>query len=184
MRKHRVFLILVSGLLVTWPHFSDPPMGSEDRDDPRVGSTQQSLTRIFHFFHMLMLTLRLFAALFVLSQAFFLGVVLFVSCVANSCKWQVLHIYGQTWKAKMKRTMLLLLLLLGNAARFPKKYYRASYHGSSCECEQRTNSVGNVNISQFRGEWRIEQICRSDIQNLEHSRVKRMLLVSSGSVET
>ena len=164
-----VFIALV---LVTWPHFSDPPLRNVVGEDPCVVTTPSMPVGPFSFFLFCSLLLRLFVYAFVIFSGVYLGVVLFVFCVVKFCIRRLLSdFYVRTWTFQTKRTIL-LLLLLGQTAHIMEFSPRAS----SVFRRQPTPTL-------FRYFASITRPSQSMLRNLEYSNVRRMLLVSCGSVE-
>ena len=154
-------------LLVTWPHFSDPPSGFEVKEDPRVGSAlQEMLTVAFSFF------LDCFLPLFLFVQSFlsFIGIwlsVAFLSCFASACKWQLLHDDGQT-RTKWK---LLLILLIAEASRpTPRPVHFGGSMPTPVFFERPVPESGEFTLTTSYG----------DERNMEHAGVRRMLLLMAG----
>ena len=192
MQKHRVLWVLGALLLGIWPHLGDPPLQMGARDEPPVVSTSKSLAASFPNVYLFMLILRLFFTFFVVFFSVFIGIVLFIFFLDNSCGWNhFLCCFRRTWTFELRRDIL-LLLLLGHAARIPCKTYRASPQrplGCTATSVEFRDFVSVVPLTStrkilyFRDGSKINRIRRADIKNHELSRVKRMLLLTSGSVE-
>ena len=192
MERNRVSRVLVAFLLVTWPHFSDPPMENEVGEEPTavccVVSTQQKVAGIHSIFLTCTLLLRFLVDLFVFSLVVYLGVILFVLVIACFCNRQLLYYFNGRTYAFNAKWPLILLLLLAQAARLPfsRDQPLSLLEASNATRDyvaavQRTFPDG---IPPFHGSWfSVKRKCRSDWRNLAHPRVKRMLLVSCGSVE-
>ena len=160
-------LAIVALALVTWPHFSDPPSGSEAGDEPRVVSAWQKVSSMaFSLFLDCSLPLRLFVYSFVHFLGTFLSVVLFV-CIASACNWQLLHDHGRTTNRR-RVGIIYILLLLGDTSQPRVEYYGieipAPVPGRQSP-ESRTLAL----TASFR-----------DTRKYEHSVTRRMLLLMSG----
>ena len=187
MASNRVTFVFFALLLGTWPHFQDPPSGNAARDDPRVGSAPQRVSPLSLFF----LPLVLFVHSIVIFLTVAIGVLSFVFVATFGGVWRVLNdFYGRTWDFRTKRA-LLLLLLLGSAARLPFNAQRMSTEPTSFDAETSTPpgfreivAAAHVicfdEIPCFVDGWRIERIRRRSIRNYEHSLIKQMLLLRSG----
>ena len=187
MASNRVTFVFFALLLGTWPHFQDPPSGNAARDDPRVGSAPQRVSPLSLFF----LPLVLFVHSIVIFLTVAIGVLSFVFVATFGGVWRVLYdFYGRTWDFHSKLA-LLLLLLLGNAARMPFQAQRMSTEPTSFDAKTSMppgfrEIVAAVQVIFFEGipcfvdGWRVERIRRRAIRNHHHSLTKQMLLVMSG----
>ena len=174
MAKHRVW-IFVGLLLGTWAHFSDPPMSNEPGEDPHV----KLPVKILSLSLLLLLLFKLFVYSFVISLAVFLGVFLFVLVVAYYCKRQLLfRLYRRTWTFKVKIAVI-LLLIAALASRFPFKPRlidpATSWRKVSSHDFKEFFVVAHFMDIGRRKRWHF--------RNHAHSNIRRMLLVSCGSVE-
>ena len=154
--------------LVTWPHFSDPPSGSEARDDPRlVSSWRQASSMAFSLFLDCSLPLRLFVYSFVHFLGSLISVVLFV-CVASACIWQLLHDHGQT-TTRRRAGIVFILLLLGDASQPRPDFYGTKIERPVPGGKQSPDSLTLASTT-----------IQYDIRNYEYSVTKRMLLLIAG----
>ena len=161
--------VIVALLLVTLPHFSDPPSGSEGGvgDDPRVVSTYCNVTMALSLFLDCSLPLRLFVTPIVNFLGTLISVVLFV-CVASACNWQLLHDHGRT-RTRTSTGTLFILLLLGDASQ-PS----VEYHGTKTP----EPNPGARKSPESRSLALTANI--KDTRKYEHSVTRRMLLLMSG----
>ena len=129
---------------------------------------------------LLMLLVRFFVITFVLS----LGVFLFFCCIAYSCIGQLLfYLYGRTWTLKTKGVFLLILLLAKEAqAPFNVKVTEDPSYVRAPPTKFRDSDISLLQRILFARLGFIADPI-SDIRNAEYARVRRMLLVTCGSVE-
>ena len=171
MPRYRVHMgtVTMALLLVTWPHFCDPPSGSrfEARDDPRVGSALQHLSMVAFSLY---LDYFLPLAFIVISFVSFLGVFLsvaFLFCVANACKWQLLHDHGRT---RTKTLVLVALLLTDATCPKPRPQYLGGQAPTPVGCASPVPEFGDYAITASY----------ADTKNMEHAGIRRMLLIMAG----
>ena len=172
MPRYRVRMGWVTAalLLVTWPHFCDPPSGFafEARDDPRVGSALQHMSMVaFSLFLDYFLPLAFIVVSFVTFIGLFLSVAFLFVCVANACKWQLLHDHERT----RTKTIILVALLLTDATRpRPRPQYLGGQAPTPILCASPVPEFGDCAITASY----------VDTRNMEHAGIRRMLLIMAG----
>ena len=133
---------------------------------------------------LLLMLLRFFVITFVLFVAVSLGGFLFVCCIAYSCIGQLLfYLYGLTWTLKTKRVFLLIFLLAKEAqVPFNVKVTEDPSYVRAPPTKFRDSEISLLQRILFARLGFIADLI-SDIRNAEYARVRRMLLVTCGSVE-
>ena len=171
MPRYRVRMGWVTAalLLVTWPHFCDPPSGiaCEARDDPRVGSALQHLSLVaFSLYLDCFLPLAFIVVSIVTFMGLFLSVA-FLFCVANACKWQLLNDHGRT---RTKTLVLVALLLTDATCPRPRPQYLGGQAPTPILCASPVPDFGDYATTASY----------ADTRNMEHAGIRRMLLIMAG----
>ena len=177
--------VLALLLLMTGVYFFDPPENTF-RDDPFVVPRSQLPAGTHSFFLVCTLLLRLFVTAFVISSAVALSVILFVFCIAKSCKWQAfVKLYGRT-SAFVKRDILFLLLLT-HTTRIPNRSTKASpptRHGVTPPGFRDFAAIALTFRPQGSDPFEARRIRRIRFRNHDHAQIRKWLLTKCGDIET
>ena len=172
-------------LVVTWPHFRDPPTGSEARDEPCVSTQQRApfASPLFLFF----VLVRFFVLPFVFFLAVSVSVHLFIFVASVAHLWPTLNrCYYYTRRYHTKVAMF-LLLLMGTAVRLPffannleETPPFIAFHKTSMKEFKEFAALAHflsVGIPKFTPtHWTSRWMIRS----YERARIQQMLLIMSG----
>ena len=172
-------IVAFFALLVAWHHQSDIPQR------PMLEIPRQP-TKIPVSHAILFLFFRLFSFFYVSTLAFTISMFLFTRCcsVLNVRQSSILN---QLWNLKIKTTLVVLLLLgYVRQTKFSRSIKELSAGEPSSILQDLVLTERIIDITRrlrFLGACNRPPILRSSVKNHDFSLIRRMLLLSSGSVE-